>query len=82
MHLWKGDNKFGLDPPPSFGQNPKEQQLFSYVEIQDLLQIIGILEEIDSFSWPKMHLWKGDKKLGRALPPPHLDKIQKNSSIS
>ena len=42
------------------------------------VQIIGILEEIYSFNWPKMHLWKGEKKLGRALPPPHLDKIQKN----
>ena len=30
------------------------------------VQIIGILEEIDSSNWPKMHLWKGDKKLGRA----------------
>ena len=28
MHLWKGDNKFGQGPPPSFGQNPKEQHLF------------------------------------------------------
>ena len=30
MHLWKDDNKFGQGPPPtpSFGQNPKEQQLF------------------------------------------------------
>ena len=45
-------------------------------------QIIGILEEIDSLYWPKMHLWKGAKKLGRALPPPDLDKIQKNISFS
>ena len=28
MHLWKGDKKFGQAPPPSFGQNPKEQQFF------------------------------------------------------
>ena len=29
-----------------------------------------------------MHLLKCDKNLGRALPfPPHLDKIQKNSSF-
>ena len=28
------------------------------------VQIIGILEEIDSFYWPKMHLWKGAKKIG------------------
>ena len=34
------------------------------------VQYIGILEEIDSFYWPNMHLWNGDKKLGRALPPP------------
>ena len=33
------------------------------------VQTIGILEEIDSFYWPKMHFWKGAKKLGRALPP-------------
>ena len=26
-----------------------------------------------------MHIWKVDKNLGRALLPPHLDKIQKNS---
>ena len=45
------------------------------------VQIIGILEEVDSFYWPKMHIWKGDKNLGRALNPPHLDKIQKNSSF-
>ena len=44
-------------------------------------QYIGILEEIDSFYWPNMHLGKGDKKLGRALPPPHLDKIQKKSNF-
>ena len=29
---------------------------------------IWISEEIDSFHWPKMHLWKGAKKLDR--PPP------------
>ena len=28
------------------------------------VQIIGILEEIDSFYWPKLHLWKGDKRFG------------------
>ena len=44
--------------------------------------MIGILEEIDSFYWPKMHLWKGDKKIGQGPPlPPHLDKIQKNSNF-
>ena len=32
-------------------------------------QIIGILEEIHSFYWPKMHLWKGDKKIGQGPPP-------------
>ena len=42
------------------------------------VQIIGILEEIDSFYWPKNALTKRVKNLGRALPP-HLDKIQKNS---
>ena len=45
-------------------------------------QIIGILEEIHSFYWPKMHLWKGDKKIGQGPPPaPHLDKIQKTSNF-
>ena len=43
------------------------------------VQIIGILEEIYSFNWPKMQLWKGDKKIGQGPPSPHLDKIQKNS---
>ena len=45
------------------------------------VQIIGILEEIDSFYWPKLHLWKGDKKIGQGPPPPYLDKIQKSSSF-
>ena len=34
------------------------------------VQIIGILEEIDSFYWPKMHWLKGAKKFGQA-PPSH-----------
>ena len=33
------------------------------------VQIIDILEEIDSFCWPKMHFWKVDKKFGRGPPP-------------
>ena len=46
------------------------------------VQIIGIMEELNSFYLPKMHLWKGEKKLDRALlPPSHLDKIHKNSSF-
>ena len=45
------------------------------------VQIIGILEEIDSIYWPKMHLWKGAKKIGEGPPPPHLDNIQKDSSF-
>ena len=44
------------------------------------VQIIGISEEIDSFYWPKLHLWKGDKKFEQG-PPPLLDKIQKNSNF-
>ena len=36
------------------------------------VQIVGIFEEIDSFYWPKMQ---------GPPPPPHLDKIQKNSSV-
>ena len=43
------------------------------------VQIIGILLWIDSFYWPKMHSWKVAKKFGQGPPPPHLDKIQKNS---
>ena len=46
------------------------------------VQIIDILEEKDSFYWLKMDLWKGAKKLGGPSPPPHLEKIQKNSSFS
>ena len=47
------------------------------------IQIIGIWEEIDSFYWPKMRLWKGDKKFGQGPPPPpRLHKIQKNSNFS
>ena len=34
------------------------------------VQIIGILEEIDSFYWPKMNLWKGDKTFGQGTPSP------------
>ena len=34
------------------------------------VQIISILEEIDSFYWPNMHLWKGTKKFGQGPPPP------------
>ena len=45
------------------------------------VQYIGIFEEIDSFYWPKMHLWKCAKKFGQGAPPPHLDKIRKNSNF-
>ena len=45
------------------------------------VQIIGTLEEIDSSNWPKMHLWKGDKKFGQGPPPPHLDEMQKTSNF-
>ena len=48
---------------------------------QFIVEIIDILEEIESFYWPKMHLWKGAKKFGLGPPPPHLDKIQKKSSF-
>ena len=30
MHKWKGEKKIGHAPLPSFGQNPKERQLFSW----------------------------------------------------
>ena len=32
------------------------------------VQIVGFMEEIDSFSGPKMHLWKGQKKFGQGPP--------------
>ena len=35
-----------------------------YTNMEFKVQIIGILEEIDSPYWPKMHLWKVDKKFG------------------
>ena len=45
------------------------------------VQIIAILEEIDSFYWPKTRLWKGAKKIGQGPLPLHLDKKQKKSSF-
>ena len=33
--------------------------------LQFKVQISGILEEKDSFYWPKMHSWKCDKKFGQ-----------------
>ena len=44
------------------------------------VQIIGILKEEDSFN-QKCTYEKVTKILDRALPPPHLDKIQKNSNF-
>ena len=44
------------------------------------VQIIAILEEIDSFYWTKMHLWKVSK-IGQGPPPP-FGKIQKSTSFS
>ena len=42
-----------------------------------MFKLLYVLEEIDSFYWPKMHLWRGAKKFGQGPPPPpHLDKIQ------
>ena len=40
-----------------------------HVYNQIKLQIIGILEEKDSFYWSKIHLWKRDKKIGQGPPP-------------
>ena len=46
------------------------------------VQNVGILEVIDSFYWPKMHLWKGDKKFGQGpLSSPLIWTIQKNSNF-
>ena len=43
----------------TLGRGPeKTAVLLDSVQIT-LVQIIGILEEIDSFYWLKMHLWKG-----------------------
>ena len=42
------------------------------------VQVIGILEDLDSFNWPKVHLWKVEKEFRQGLPP-LLDKIQKNN---
>ena len=44
-----------------------------------IVQIIGS-QIMDSFYWPKIHVWKGDKKFGQGSPP-DLDKIQKNSTF-
>ena len=41
------------------------------------VQIIGILQEIDSFYWRKMHLWKGDKTFGQNSPPPSFGQSPK-----
>ena len=43
--------------------------------------IIGILEKIDSFYWPKMHLWKGDKKFEQGPPPPLIWKKSKRTAV-
>ena len=42
-----------------------------YTQTQQQLkvQINGILEELDSIYWPKMYLWRGDKKFGQGPPP-------------
>ena len=45
------------------------------------VQIICILEEINSFYWPKMHLRKGDKNLDRALPPPWFRQNPKEQQL-
>ena len=43
------------------------------IKKQFRVQIIGILEEnIYSFNWPKMHLWKGAKKFGQGPSPPPI----------
>ena len=53
---------------------------YKYNLKQFKVQIIGILEDIGSFYWPKCTFEKVPKNLfGQGPPPPHLDKIQKNS---
>ena len=46
-----------------------QQSPLLYQKWQLEVQIIGILEEVDSFYWPKLHLWKGAQKLGWPPPP-------------
>ena len=45
------------------------------------VQIISILEEIDSFIDQKCTSWKCAKKWAEPSPLPHLDKIQKKASF-
>ena len=47
-------------------------------------QIIGILEEIDSFYWPKMHFFKRCQKKIEQPPPPsiHSGNARKNAFFS
>ena len=45
------------------------------------VQIIGILEEIDSFYGPKMHFWKGEKIFGQGPPPPSFGQNPKEQQL-
>ena len=45
------------------------------------VQIISILEEIDSFYWQKMHIWKDDIKIGEGPPPPLIWTKSKRTAI-
>ena len=45
------------------------------------VQIIGILEEKDTFYLPKMHLWKGDKNFGQGPSSPSFGQNPKEQII-
>ena len=47
------------------------------------VQTIGILEEKDSYYWPKMHLWKCGKKIWQPPrpPSPHFGQYPKEQQL-
>ena len=47
----------------------------------NLVQILCILEEIESFYWPKMHLWKDAKKFGQGPAPPSFGQNPKEEQL-
>ena len=51
------------------------------IKKQFKVQIIVILEEIYSFYWPKMHLWKGDKNFGQGPSSPSFGQNPKEQII-
>ena len=88
----KLDNLYNFFPMSKFKiwKTVKDQNYYMYYMLyyiynlkkQFKVQIISILEEIDSFIDQKCTSWKCDKKFGQVPPPRSFGKIQKNSSIS